>query len=88
MRKTYLGILKKVFYEQLIRERDKRRLTQCQMADKLSMDPRSYIDLDHGKSGCSALTLVLFLIYCCSDVDKFLKTLKQEFEKQNDIVAK
>lgn len=87
MRKTYLEILKKVFYEQLIMERNERRLTQCEMADRLSMDPRSYIDLDHGKSGCSALTLALFLIYSCSNVDGFLAILKQELEKQNESIV-
>lgn len=65
MRKTYHKILKSCFHSSLVRTRAALELTQSQMAEKLAMDDRSYINLDHGKNCCSALTLVLFLIYCC-----------------------
>lgn len=47
-------------------------ITQEEMADRLVMASRTYVDLDHGKTGCSALTLVLFLIYICADPLIFL----------------
>ena len=52
MRKRQREILKAYFYTQLITTRAALKLTQSQMAEKLSMDDRSYIDLDHGKTCC------------------------------------
>ncbi len=44
------------------------------------MAVRSYIDLDHGKTSCSAVTLVLYLIYVCDEPQAFLDELKVAFE--------
>ena len=87
MRKQYTGILKQFFYEQLIHTREERRLTQAQMAKLLEMDERSYVNLDHGKSGCSSLTLARFLIYCCDDPKTFLEQLRFAFEQEADDAA-
>ena len=57
------------------------------MANQLIMDDRSYINLDHGKSGCSALTLALYLIYCSDDPVKFLDELKAALENDENHVA-
>ncbi|MGN0166978.1 MAG: hypothetical protein ACI4AB_02950 [Acetatifactor sp.] len=80
MRKTYHVILKCIFYENLIRTRSRLGLTQSQMAEKLAMDDRSYIDLDHGKTCCSAVTLALFLVYVCEDVYSFVEELRNAFD--------
>ena len=58
------------------------------MAKLLAMDERSYVYLDHGKTGCSSLTLVRFLIYCCDDPALFLSDLKVAFEQETNYVAK
>lgn len=87
MRKTYQAILKHHFHSTLVRTRTNLGLTQSEMAERLAMDDRSYIDLDHGKSCCSAITLVLFLIYVCRDVDGFLEELQHAFEAGTDQVA-
>lgn len=87
MRKHLNLILKEVFYTNLINTRSSLGFTQSQMANILYMDPRSYIDLDHGKCSCSALTLALFLIYCCSDKNLFFEELQEAFEKGTDTVA-
>ena len=63
-------------------------MTQVEMAERLCMDERSYIDLEHGKNGCSVVTLMLFLLYECSDVDNFLRELRDIFEEANDAVWK
>ena len=52
------------------------------------MDERSYIDLEHGKNGCSVVTLMLFLLYECSDVDIFLRELREILEEANDAARK
>lgn len=87
MRKFYQNALKKCFHNRLFRTRVELGLTQAQMADRLMMDDRSYIDLDHGKSSCSAITLVLFLLYCCRDPLGFLEELRGAFEPQDKPAA-
>lgn len=80
MRKQYQKILKSCFHSSLVKARETLELTQSQMAEKLAMDDRSYISLDHGKNCCSAITLALFLIYCCCDPLEFLGELRHAIE--------
>ena len=80
MRRIYRNVLKNHFHGQLVHVRDVNGLTQAEMAEKLSMDDRSYIDLVHGKTCCSAVTLALFLVYVCEDVHGFLEELRHAFE--------
>lgn len=87
MRQTYHTRLKAHFHRALNQTRLHRELTQLEMAQKLSMDERSYIDLDHGKTCCSAVTLALFLIYVCEDVVGFLEELQHAFEAEKNRAA-
>ena len=87
MRNTYRRVLKNYFNNVLVSTRTEQSLTQSQMAERLAMDERSYIDLDHGKSCCSAVTLVLFLIYCCRDPLGFLGEFKNAIETEIDPAA-
>lgn len=87
MRKAYRNILKHHFHNSLIRIRATKQLTQSQMAEKLFMDDRSYIDLEHGKTCCSAITLALFLVYICDNTTIFLEELRHAFEAGFDKVA-
>lgn len=87
MRKTYRVVLKRFFHSSLTQERVNQGLTQSEMAQKLCMDDRSYIDLDHGKACCSAVTLALFLIYVCDNPLKFLENLRYAFEAEFNYVA-
>ncbi len=87
MRKAYRAILKHCFYNALIHTRTATGLTQAQMAEKLCIDERSYVDLDHGKACCSAITLALFLVYVCEDVAGFLEELRYAFDAEADCAA-
>ena len=87
MRRTYRDILKQHFHIHLVHIRTANSLTQSEMAEKLSMDDRSFIDLDHGKTCCSAVTLALFLVYVCEDVDEFLEELRRAFNAAFDRAA-
>ena len=82
MRTQYKNRLKQCFHRNLIRARTNAGHSQAKMAERLAMDERSYIELDHEKSCCSATTLALFLIYVCEDVDAFLQELRNAFERQ------
>lgn len=87
MRKQYSQIFKTFFHEKLLHCRADLGLTQEEMACRLSMANRTYVDLDHGKNGCSGLTLVLFLIYVCSDPMSFLEELRTIFEAEDNEAA-
>ena len=50
------------------------------MAGRLLMASRAYIELEQTKNCCSALTLVLYLMYTCNDPVAFLNELRQAFE--------
>ena len=50
------------------------------MAERLAMADRSYVEIDHGNFGCSAVTLALYLCYLCDDTDAFLSELRREFD--------
>ena len=82
MRKLYRNTLKNYFYNCLMRTRAASGLTQAQMAEKLAMDDRSYIKLDHGKTCCSAVTLALYIAYACEEPAQFAKDLRSAFEAQ------
>ena len=84
MRERYKNILKIIFYEKLAKENESKKLTQAKMSEIFVMSERNYFELANGNTGCSALTLALFLIYICSDPVQFLSELKQAFENTSD----
>ncbi len=81
MRKGYTNILNKQFHTDLIHTRARLGISQEEMASRLMMAGRTYVELDHGKSGCSALTLVLYLIYICPKPMTFLDELRMEMDR-------
>ena len=87
MRKQYTQVFKTFFCQRLLRSRMELGMTQEEMAYRLVMASRTYVDLDHGKTSCSALTLALYLIYICTDPMAFLEELRDAFEKQDDKAA-
>ena len=80
MRKHYTKVLKTFFHEKLFHRREILGISQEEMADRLAMASRTYVDLDHGKTCCSGLTLALFLVYVCDDPLGFLEELRNAFE--------
>lgn len=88
MRNTYRILIGKYFCQTVFTYRMQQDMTQVEMAERFCMDERSYIDLEHGKNGCSVVTLMLFLLYECSDVDNFLRELRDIFEEVNDAARK
>ena len=83
IRSQYTQLLKARFSSELYLHRKSRKLTQAQMAQRLCMDERSYIKLEHGQSCCSGLTLLLFLLGD-DDVETFLANTKVLIESAID----
>ena len=81
MRNRYKQILKAFFHHKLFRTRvDVLGITQEEMAHRLVLSSRSYVDLDHGRTSCSAVTLALFLAFVCIDPIAFREELRYAFE--------
>lgn len=87
MRKHYTKVLKSFFHNKLFYTREALGISQEEMAHRLAMAARTYVDLDHGKSSCSALTLALFLIHVCTDPVAFLEELRDAFEAADNKAA-
>lgn len=87
MRNLYNKQLKTICHEHIISTKVENELTQAQMAEYLAMDIRSYADIDSGKSSCSLLTFVLYLIYLCPDVDELINEIRLSFESIKNNVA-
>lgn len=79
MRKAYQMLIREYFCRTIFEHRIQHNLTQAEMAERLCMDERSYIDLEHGKYGCSVVTLVLYMIFECPDIEKFLSDMERLF---------
>ena len=80
MRKTYKSALQAVFQKRLCQDRQALGLTQEQMARNLSMTVRTYSDLERGTACCSAVSLMLYLLFVCTEPNRFLQELRQEIE--------
>ena len=88
MRDIYYILIRKHFSRAISELREQQELTQAEMAERLCMDERSYVNLDHGKSCCGVVTLVLFLINECPNVEVFLRELRDIFDEANDAAQK
>jgi len=81
MRERYKQALKAFFRHQIFYTRvEMLEITQEEMAHRMSLSSRSYVDLEHGKTSCSAVTLAMFLVYVCNDPIKFQEELRYAFE--------
>ena len=80
MSKPYVGILKVFFYRKGRTTRAVLAINREEMASRLLMAARTYIDLEQAKNCCSALTLALYLIYVCNDPLAFLNELRKALE--------
>ena len=65
-----LDCLKKSFKNELIEKRAELELSQEEKTKKLNISLRSYSNLEHGISFCSALSLINFVNNCNVDKDE------------------
>ncbi len=67
--------------ERLLHTRDELNLTQIEFASELNIDRRSYIDLEHRKNMCCAVTLLNFLCYQCRNPLEILDGCRKIMDK-------
>ena len=83
------SLLLRVFLTEQIKSRRKAlHLTQESMAEKLRISPRSYISLEQGKSGCSAATLMFFLLILSNeDLLQLFAAFRRRLKEESHEVA-
>ncbi len=88
MRKKSKRLLMDYLSMQIRIFRGKEDLTQEKMAEKLHITPRSYFDLEHGKSGFSAMSLIYFLLLLSDeDIIKFIGNFRKLLQRSEKDVA-
>ena len=88
MRRQHKQRLQRFLAGQLMRFRTEQNLTQEMMAERLAISPRAYIDLEHGKYGCSMITFLLFLLGLKDEaVLQLLKECRSLLEADDQSVA-
>lgn len=73
--------LRSFMAERFLRTRDELKLTQTEFASELNIDRRTYIDLEHRKNMCCAVTLLHYLCYHCKDPIEVLNGCKKILDK-------
>ena len=81
MKSICLKTLKRLFHTDLIQAKSSCDFTQAQMAERLLMDPWSYIEIDHGKNMAGTLTFVVYLLCVCPAPANFLASLCSAFSE-------
>ena len=82
LRQEYKSLLRQFFSKEIQNYRAQSKLTQEQISELLCMAPRSYVDLENGTYGCSALTVVLFLLQLKDEeILQLLRDVKKELEE-------
>ena len=61
----------------LYKARKDGNLTQAKFAERLMMDTRSYVCLEHGENLCCTFTFILYLVFFCKDVNALVSDLRQ-----------
>lgn len=82
MRKQFTNKLRAHFQEHILLDRDRLGISQEEMASRLAMCPRSYSNLEHGKSCCGGVTLLAYMLFICKDTDSFLEEIRHAIEDE------
>lgn len=81
MKELYLNALKPYIREEFKTTRKENSLTQEKMAENLAVERRTYCNVETGLNMCGTLSFILFLLYECKDVDKFLEGMKEVLQE-------
>ena len=80
------SVFKEVITEHIKATRKELGLTQAEMAAKLQIDLRTYCNIESGRSLCGTMTLLMYLLYICPDVNGLLDEIKnRKDEKEKNV---
>ena len=80
------SVFKEVITEHIKATRKELGLTQAEMATNLQIDLRTYCNIESGRSLCGTMTLLMYLVYICPDVNGLLENIKNRKEEKEKIV--
>ncbi len=83
MRTDMEEILKEYLRVLALKERERQRLTQAQMAEMLCMSTRSYAYIESGANLCGTLTAVMLLIDC-PEREAILRDIKVKLQEYKE----
>lgn len=83
MRQIAHTIIKANFCKHVTTTRRKHKWTKRKMAEALDMDDRSYAYIENGQFACSAVTIVLYIVFVLTEEerDEFLLELREKIQK-------
>ena len=81
-----LCALRSFFAERFLLIRDSLGLTQMEFALDLGIDRRSYLDIEHRKNLCCAVTLLAYLCYFCDDPLDILNECRRILDKHLNVL--
>ena len=87
VRKVLHVAIKDYLQKKIVNFRMTNNLSQGKMADNLLMDLRSYVDIENGKSACSMVTFVVFILLVSPDCSEILGDLRRIIKKEFDDAA-
>lgn len=76
--------MRKYIQNELLKSRKQFHLSQEKMAEKLGISLRNYINLEHGKSLMSSITLINYINNLNVDKDKFFSDLAEIIDNSYD----
>ena len=87
MKKVLHTAIKDYLQKKIVNFRVTNNLSQGKMAEKLYMDLRSYVDIENGKSACSMVTFVVFILVISPDSSEILGDLQKIIKEELDDAA-
>ena len=71
----------------ILTTRQTMNISQDSMAGILDMSTRAYTKLESGENCCSLVTFILFLRFCCPDINAFMAELFELIDELADSAA-
>ena len=73
--------LREYFSKRFMLARNELHLSQLEFANDLSIDRRSYLDIEHRKNLCCIITFLTYLCYHCEDVPALINDCRNILDK-------
>lgn len=77
----YIPALREFMSSDLYCTRKQLCLSQAQMAERLLIEPRSYVELEHGRNLCCTRVFMFYLFRCRPEREAFLLGIEDTLNK-------
>lgn len=73
----YISSLRSLMSSDFYDTRKRLNLSQAKMAERLLIDPRSYVELEHGRNLCCTRVFMFYLFRCKTEREPFLLRIEE-----------